>query len=228
MQFTLVDGVVALITALSGYLAYVRGFTREVLAIGGWVIAAAVAAFATPHLEPLVREAPLVGDFLGSSCVLSVITAFTLVMAVGLLVLAVFTPIFSGLVLESVLGPVDRVLGFVFGVARGVLLVTVAYLVYGEIVGPPEELEPFAGAESRRIVEEVAVALREALPDAMPPVIANQIDAMMAPCGSATVPGGLEGGADGGAGGGAGGTQDGAPVAPQTGAEPGTAPAQDG
>jgi membrane protein required for colicin V production len=182
MQLTLVDGGVAIVTLLSGYLAYVRGFTREVLAIGGWILAAAVAAVLTPVVEPLVREAPVIGGFLASSCILSVITAFVLVMALGLLILAVFTPIFSAIILDSVLGPVDRVLGFVFGVARGVLLVVVAYLIYQQVVGPPEEWPPYADAESRPVIEEVAGALSAAMPSELPPWISERIDAMMAPC----------------------------------------------
>jgi len=184
MQFTMVDGGVALITLLSGYLAYVRGVTREILAIGGWILAAAVATVAVPFVEPLVREAPAVGAFLAQSCILSVITAFTIVMALGLLILAVFTPIFSSLVLNSVLGPIDRVLGFVFGIARGVLLVTIAYLIYAQVVGPPEEWPPYATAEARPIIEEVSRALTGALPAEMPPWMAERIDAMMAPCGA--------------------------------------------
>lgn len=186
----MVDGGVALIAVLSGYLAYTRGFTRELLAIGGWLAAAVAAALATPQVEPLIREAPVVGDFLASSCILSVIAAFTIVMAIGLLLLAVFTPIFSALVLDSVLGPIDRVLGFVFGIARGVILVAVAYLLYAQVVGDPNEWEPLANAESRAVIEEVVKVLSENLPNSLPPWITDHIDAMMAPCGNvpATVP----------------------------------------
>lgn len=180
----MVDGGVALIAVLSGYLAYTRGFTRELLAIGGWLAAAIVAALATPHVEPLIREAPVIGDFLASSCILSVIAAFTIVMAIGLLLLAVFTPIFSALVLDSVLGPIDRVLGFVFGIARGVILVAVAYLLYGQIVGDPNEWEPLANAESRMVIEEVVKVLSENLPNSLPAWVTDHIDAMMAPCGN--------------------------------------------
>ena len=52
--------------------------------------------------------------------------------------MAVFTPVFSGWVLDSALGPLDRVLGFVFGVARGALLVVVAYMLYGALIGDPQ------------------------------------------------------------------------------------------
>jgi len=183
MEFTLVDGAVALVVILSGVLAYSRGLTREVLAIGGWVLAAIGAALLTPLVEPLVREAPGVGSFLASSCILSVVTAFTLLMALFLLVLAVFTPLFSSLVLESVFGPVDRVLGFVFGVARGALLIAVAYLLYAELVGNPEDLPQIADARSRDIIVEIATVLSENLPSELPPWFSERIDAMMAPCG---------------------------------------------
>ena len=183
MQYTLVDGGVAFVAVISAILAYSRGLTREVLAIGGWLIAAAVAAFLTPVVEPLIREIPALGAFLASSCVLSVIAAFTLVMALGLLVMAVFTPVISGLVLDSALGPIDRILGFVFGVARAALLVAIAFILYQELAGAQEEWEPLASAASRPYILEVATLLREATPTELPPWISDRIDAIMAPCG---------------------------------------------
>jgi len=188
MQFTMVDGGVAAIALLSGYLAYVRGFTREVLAIGGWVAAAVIAALATPIVEPLMREAPLVGQFLASSCILSVISAFVIVMALGLLILAVFTPIFSSLILDSVLGPIDRVLGFVFGIARAALIVAVGFLIYEQVVGPPSTWEPYATAQSAPIIEEIARTIMAALPTEAPAWLGQQVDAMMAPCTGAGAP----------------------------------------
>jgi membrane protein required for colicin V production len=182
MEFTYVDGGVAFVVLVSAIMAYSRGFTREVLAIAGWLIAAAVAAFLTPMVEPLIREIPGVGPFLASSCVISVIVAFTLVMALALLVMAVFTPVFSSWVLDSALGPLDRVLGFVFGVARGALLVVVAYMVYGALVGDPLQVEPIANAESLEITQDLATQLEAALPTEMPPWLAERVDALMAPC----------------------------------------------
>ena len=40
MNFTYVDAAVAVVTLLSAFLAYNRGFTRELFAIGGWILAA--------------------------------------------------------------------------------------------------------------------------------------------------------------------------------------------
>ncbi|GMG81198.1 CvpA family protein [Paralimibaculum aggregatum] len=182
MQFTMVDGGVAFIAVISAILAYSRGLTREILAIGGWLVAAVAAAFLTPVVEPLIREIPGVGPFLASSCVLSVIAAFTLVMALGLLVMAVFTPVISGLVLDSAIGPLDRILGFVFGVARAAFLVAVAYILYEELAGGQESWEPLATAQVKPYLDEISRILREAMPTELPPYVTERIDAMMAPC----------------------------------------------
>lgn len=178
----MVDGGVAFIAVISAILAYSRGLTREIFAIGGWLIAAVAAAFLTPVVEPLIREIPAVGPFLASSCVLSVIAAFTLVMALGLLIMAVFTPVISGLVLDSAIGPLDRILGFVFGVARAAFLVAVAFILYQEIAGTQQEWEPLATAQVRPYIGEIAQIIRDAMPTELPPFITERIDAMMAPC----------------------------------------------
>lgn len=182
MQFTLVDGVVAVVTLLSAFLAYQRGLTREILAIGGWIVAALAAFYFAPMVEPLIRELPLVGEFLATSCVISMIASFALVVAAVLLVLAVFTPIFSSAILQSALGPVDRALGFLFGVVRGVVLIAVAYLIYTNLSG--EEVIPaLENAASKPIFDEAAAMIDRYRPEQMPAWFSERIDALMAPCG---------------------------------------------
>ncbi|NNE54162.1 MAG: CvpA family protein [Sulfitobacter sp.] len=132
--FTIIDGVVALVIVLSALLAYGRGLVREAMAIVGWVAAAVLAYLFAPRVEPLVRELPVVGEFLADSCELSVIGAFAIVFAVALIVVSLFTPLFSSVVQRSVLGGIDQGLGFVFGVARGILLVAIAFFVYQTVI----------------------------------------------------------------------------------------------
>jgi membrane protein required for colicin V production len=131
--FTLIDGAVAVIIVLSALLAYGRGLVRELMAIAGWVGAAILAFLFAPQVEPLVREIPVVGDFISDSCELSIIAAFASVFAVSLIVVSLFTPLFSSVVQRSALGGLDQGLGFLFGVARGILLVAIAFFVYGTI-----------------------------------------------------------------------------------------------
>lgn len=132
--FTIIDGVVALVIVLSALLAYSRGLVREIMAIAGWVAAAILAFIFAPQVEPLIKEVPVLGDFIADSCELSVIAAFAAVFAVALIVVSFFTPLFSSLVQRSALGGLDQGLGFLFGVARGVLLVAIAFFVYDKVI----------------------------------------------------------------------------------------------
>jgi len=132
--FTIIDGVVALIIVLSALLAYSRGLVREAMAIVGWIAAAVLAFIFAPQVEPLIKEVPVLDKFLADSCELSIIAAFAAVFAVALIVVSFFTPLFSSLVQRSALGGLDQGLGFLFGVARGILLVAVAFFVYDTVI----------------------------------------------------------------------------------------------
>ncbi|MHA1530077.1 MAG: CvpA family protein [Alphaproteobacteria bacterium] len=186
MDFTVVDAGVAVVALLSGALAYARGFTREMFAIAGWAIAAVAAFYIAPVLEPLIREAPVVGTYLAASCVISLIAAFTIVVAIALLILSLFTPLVSGLVLDSMLAPIDRLLGFVFGVARGLVLIAVAFLIYTNLSGV-EAWPPLDNAASRALFEQSAVILEQNLPDSVPDWFGARIDELMVNC-SAELP----------------------------------------
>ncbi len=128
--FTIIDGVVAGVIIISALLAYSRGVVRETMAIVGWIAAAVLAFIFAPKVVPLVKEVPVVGEYLADSCELSVIASFAAVFAVALVVVSLFTPLFSSLVQRSALGGIDQGLGFLFGVLRGILLVAIAFFVY--------------------------------------------------------------------------------------------------
>jgi membrane protein required for colicin V production len=132
--FTIIDGVVAVVIVISALLAYSRGFVRESLAIAGWIGATVLAFIFADQVAPLVRQIPVLGEFIGDSCELSIIAAFALVFALALVIFSLFTPVFSSAVQRSVLGGLDQGLGFLFGVARGILLVAVAFFVYETVL----------------------------------------------------------------------------------------------
>ena len=182
MEFTIVDGAVAVITVISGLLAYSRGLTREVFAIGGWLLAALIAFYLSPVVEPLIRELPGVGKFLATSCVISMVAAFTLIVALSLMVLSVFTPLFSAAVLESPLAPIDRGLGFVFGIVRGVVLIAIGYLIYANLSGDVA-WPPLDNAASKAIFDDTARLIQDNLPQSAADWFGGRIDALMANCG---------------------------------------------
>ena len=181
MQFTVVDAGVAVIVLISAILAYSRGFTRELFAIAGWVVAIVVAYYVAPVLDPLMREAPVIGPVLAESCIISLIAAFTIVVALALLVLSIFTPLISNLVLDSVLGPLDRVLGFIFGVARGIVLVAIAFLIYANFSGPGA-WPALDNAASQAMVQDAAAMIEEAVPESVPDWFGERIEELMVNC----------------------------------------------
>ncbi|MDB2610267.1 CvpA family protein [Amylibacter sp.] len=132
-SFTLVDGASIAILLISAILAYSRGLTRELLSIAGWIAAAVSAFIFAPSVEPLIREIPIIRDIVGSRCELSIIAAFAAVFALTLAVVAIFTPLFSGIIQRSILSSFDQSLGFLFGAVRGLILVLVALVVYNFI-----------------------------------------------------------------------------------------------
>jgi membrane protein required for colicin V production len=132
--FTLVDGIVAAVIVISALLAFSRGLVREVMAIVGWIAAAVIAFMFAGQAEPLLKEIPYIGPILSDSCELAIIAAFAAVFALTLVVVSVFTPLFSGLIHRTALGGVDQGLGFLFGALRGILLVAIALLAYDRIM----------------------------------------------------------------------------------------------
>ncbi len=165
---TLVDGIVLAVIAISAVLAYARGLVRECLSILGWAVAA-VAAFAfAPAAEPLMREVPLLSDVIGASCELSVLAAFAAVFAVALVIVSIFTPLLSGAVQNSAIGPVDQGLGLLFGVARGVLLIGIALVVYDRILGGAGGFAQIDDSRSREIFAGVERQLVDLLPEDTP------------------------------------------------------------
>lgn len=181
--FTIVDGVVALVIVLSAILAYSRGFVREVLAIAGWVVAAVLAYTFAHQAEPLMKEIPVVGDFLKGSCELSIIAAFTAVFAIGLIVMSFFTPLFSSVVRNSAIGGIDQGLGFLFGVARGVLLVAVAFLVYQRTMGA-EAIPMVAQSRSASVFAQFEAQINKQIPSDAPNWVVAKYEHLVGDCGA--------------------------------------------
>lgn len=182
MEFTLADGAVALVVLVSAVLAYNRGVTREALAIAGWLIAGLAAFYFAPMVSPLVLEIPVVANILRSSCTLTVLASFAIVFAAALLILSIFTPVLSSAVQDTILGPIDRALGFLFGIARGVLLIGVLYLLYDTLVNESERIAMIDRSFSHGFIADAAEAIREQAPTAMPDWLQTRIDQLMGEC----------------------------------------------
>jgi len=181
--FTIVDGGVALVIVISAILAYSRGFVREAMSIAGWIVAAVLAYMFAPKVEPLVREIPVLGDFLGDSCELAIIAAFAVVFALALVVVSIFAPLFSSAVQRSALGGLDQGLGFLFGVLRGVLLVAVALVVYDRAI-TGEAIPMVDDSRTAKIFASAQDSLNDSIPEDAPGWIVARYEALVGSCGT--------------------------------------------
>ena len=180
--FTIADAGVAIVLLISAVLAFSRGFIREVMSILGWVIAAVAAFTFAPQVEPIIKEIPYLKDVIGNSCEFAVLAAFVAVFAVTLVVVSIFTPLLSGMVSNSALGPLDQGLGFLFGVARGALLVVVALIVYDIAIGNGEGFAEVEESKSRELFADLKTQLEEQIPADAPGWVAAQYDALTGSC----------------------------------------------
>ncbi|MEM9011784.1 MAG: CvpA family protein [Pseudomonadota bacterium] len=164
---TIVDGVALLVVAISALLAYSRGLVREVLSIAGWLLAAVAAFYFAPQVKPLIEEVPGLRDLIGSSCQLGMLAAFAVVLAASLILISLFTPLFSDAVQRSALGALDQGLGFLFGAARGVLLVAIALLIY-EQVPIDATFDQVESSRTKEVLADLNTTIREQLPNEVP------------------------------------------------------------
>jgi membrane protein required for colicin V production len=152
------DIFLIVVMLISGLLAMVRGFMREVLSIAAWGAAAATTLFFYSRLLPLAKQyfnndyvaagATIGGLFLGTLIIVSVLTVRV-----------------SDMILDSRIGALDRTLGFLFGLARGLIIVVVAFVFFDWLVPQKSQPEAVRNAKSRVVLQGTGNWLMSLLPD---------------------------------------------------------------
>src|SRR3989475_4202078 len=158
MPITLLDLILIGIMLISGLLAMIRGFIREVLSIAAWVVAALVTLYSFSKLLPFAKSY-FNNDIIATAAVIGGVFLGTL------LIVSVVTVRFSDMVLDSRVGALDRTLGFLFGLARGLVIVVVAFLFFAWLVPDRSQPEWIRGAKSRVVLQGTGDWLMSMLPD---------------------------------------------------------------
>jgi len=152
-------GVIGIV-ALSAIFAFARGFVREALSIIAWVGAGAITLYGF-NLVYTQAEARVHDRLLSQ-----VIAGFGL-FVITLIVLTILTGIIARSVRGSGLSPIDRTLGFIFGLARGAFLVCLAYLLLAVSVQPSDWPAWIRDAKSEPYLHEGADVLKSFLPESL-------------------------------------------------------------
>ncbi len=163
------DIILVCIVLLSGLLAWFQGLVKEVLSIASWLGAIFVTSFAFAPVLPLVRDnvgwpeaaVPLTigGLFLGS-----------------LIIFSILSRLVAKLVHGAGAGPLDRTLGFVFGLIRGALIVMVLFIAASAYVaGLQEQPRWFANSRAMQVAAVATKSVITWLPENMRKVLPKPV-----------------------------------------------------
>lgn len=158
MPITLLDIFLLAVMLISGLLAMIRGFMREVLSIASWAAAAAATLYLYPRLLPVAK------GYINNDYIAAGVTAAGVFLGT-LLIVSVLTIRVSDIILDSRIGALDRTLGFLFGLARGLLIVVVAYLFFDWLVPAKQQPAWVQNAKSRVVLDGTGNWLRGLLPE---------------------------------------------------------------
>jgi membrane protein required for colicin V production len=127
--FNMVDLIILALLGISILIGILRGATREVLGIVGWIAAFATVFYGLPLFRPLSRHYihnPMLAD--------AVVAGVLFILSLAIFIL--ISRSISTKVKGSLLGGLDRSLGLVFGCIRGVLVLCIVYLAMGFFYPP--------------------------------------------------------------------------------------------
>jgi membrane protein required for colicin V production len=166
MPFQLLDLILIGIMLISGLLALMRGFTREVLSLVAWGGSALAAYFAIKQQALIDLVLPYV-----DKPILAQIAVGAIAFLIVLIIISLISVKISDAVVDSSAGAFDRTLGFLYGLGRGFVLVAIAYLFYGWLLPFDKQEEWVRNAKSLPAIKYVG----ETLLDFMPPDIAETL-----------------------------------------------------
>jgi len=157
MPITWLDFLLLGVMMISGLLAMIRGFMREILSITAWAAAAAATILLYNRLLPIAK-ANISNDMLATGAVIGGVFLITL------LLVSIITVRISDMILDSRIGALDRTLGFLFGLARGLIIVVVAFLFFSWLVPGNKQPDGVRNAKSRVVLENTGEWLQALLP----------------------------------------------------------------
>src|SRR3954465_14796958 len=160
MPITWLDILLLGVMLISGLLAMIRGFMREILSITAWAAAAVATLLLYNRLLPIAK-ANISSDIVATGAVIGGVFLITL------LIVSVITVRISDMILDSRIGALDRTLGFLFGLGRGLIIVVVAFLFFAWLVPSSKQPDGVRNAKSLEVLNKTGEWLQALLPQDM-------------------------------------------------------------
>lgn len=139
-QLNNLDVVFLVIVGVSALVAIARGVTKELLSIIGWVLAGVSVYYLLPVVDPIMKK------YIASE-VLSGLVSGMVILIMFCIFWVLAADKISTQIRFSKLSALDRILGFIFGIFRGVVIVILLQIMISSLI--PEESQKGVFAESR-------------------------------------------------------------------------------
>jgi membrane protein required for colicin V production len=169
----IIDIIVGVIVLASALISFMRGLIREVLTIAGVVGGILAAVFLGPVMVPTVREWFGAGEGQTSQKLFDIIpmeivadaTTYGVIFIAVVIVLSVASHFISGAAKAVGLGPIDRTLGVIFGIARALVLLGLVYLPFHLLMDEKRKEEFFADSKTHYFIEKTSAIMADYLPE---------------------------------------------------------------
>lgn len=153
---TVVDVVIIFVILLSAVFSLIRGFVKEAISLAAWILAIWISAHFSANLAPkLPMESEAVRQ----------VVAFMFLFVLTLLIGSLVNMVVAKFVKKTGLSSADRILGMVFGVLRGGLIIVVFVVIGSMTPLPRQDWWQESGLLHR--FQLIAVAVNDFLPDSM-------------------------------------------------------------
>jgi len=157
LSVTAIDILVVVVILVSAGYAGMRGLVHETFAIIEWVAAGYIALRFTPLFQPLLRDTI-------SPPWLEWIVVFVATFLIAFSPLSIMSHLVSEQVKKSEIGPIDRTFGFVFGLARGLVIVGFAYIAFAALVPVRDHPDTLTKARLFPLIRNTSDVLRSLTP----------------------------------------------------------------
>jgi membrane protein required for colicin V production len=168
MPITIFDGIVIGVVLFSAVLAMVRGFSREVLSIASWAGSVAAAYYLYPLLVPYLMSYT-------DDPRIAMAGAAGIIFLIALIVISFITSRIADFIIDSRIGALDRTLGFLFGAARGLLLLVVAVAFWNWLIDVRQRPDWVNESKSKPFLDSLVLKLEAVLPQDIEPQIRERI-----------------------------------------------------
>ncbi len=119
-----IDYAIIGIIIISAFISLFRGFVKEALSLAVWIVAIWIALTFSSHLSSLMADMISIPS-------VRITTAFSILFVSVIILGSIINYFVSKLVTKSGLTGTDRMLGIVFGIARGGVIVVILVLLAG-------------------------------------------------------------------------------------------------